>query len=190
METALINEAEKWVNKIYSNADHLIRTGYWVKKVYPGADEAMVIAAITHDVERAFPSGRKPPSPELKGAKWDDVVYNRWHGKRSSKFVGKFLEDHDAQENLIKKVTKLIIYHEEGGWEEADYLRDADSISFLEINPPFFISRIGKDLKRKEVKEKFDYMFRRIGSRKARELAASFYNKAIAELNKIGNQLY
>lgn len=184
MDTNLIKKTEKWVNRIYSNADHLIRTGYWIKRIYPIADEAMVIAAITHDIERAFPEGRTPPSPELKGAKWDDDVYNQWHGNRSAKYVREFLEKNCAPQDLIKKVVKLISHHESGGWKEADYLKDADSLSFLEINPALFISRIGKDLSRNEAKEKFNYMYRRIENKKAKALAAPFYKKALKELDE------
>lgn len=185
MDNNLIELTEKWIDDIYFNSDHLLRTGHWIKQLYPKADDALIIAATTHDVERAFPKGRKPPSPELKGARWDDLVYNRWHGKRSAKFVSNFLKKNGASKDLIDKVVRLIIYHEKGGWKEADYLRDADSISFLEINVPFFISRISKDLSKKEVGEKFDYMFRRISSKKAKELATPFYSKAITDLDKI-----
>lgn len=187
MNRNLIELAEKWVDDIYSNADHLLRTGYWIKQLYPKTDDALIIAAITHDVERAFPKGRKPPSPESKGVKWDDRAYSQWHEKRSAKFVGNFLKKNGAPKDLIDKVAKLIIYHEEGGWKEANYLRDADSISFLEINVPLFISRIPKYLSKKEVREKFDYMFRRIGNKEARKIAKPFYKKALVSLSELKN---
>lgn len=185
MRTALIKKAEEWINKIYFNADHLLRTGYWVEKIHPEADESLIIASITHDVERAFPGGRKPPSPELYGAQWDDPIYNSWHSKRSAKYVKEYLKKEGAGSELIDEVTKLISVHEKGGWKEADILRDADSVSFLEINVPMFISRIPNELRKSEVREKFDYMFKRIDGKKARELATPFYSKAITDLDKV-----
>lgn len=180
----LYQKTKIWVEKIYSNANHLVRTVYWVKKLSPKSSRALILAALTHDIERAFKEGSKPPIPETR--KWDDQTYNHWHSKRSAKFVKDFLEKENAKPELIKEILKLISYHEEGGWDEADLLRDADSLSFLEINVPFFISRIPKELNKKEVKEKFNYMFMRISSKKAKRIAKLFYKKAISDLNKVG----
>lgn len=33
---------------------HAFRTVFWMKKIYSQADEVMLIAAIAHDIERAF----------------------------------------------------------------------------------------------------------------------------------------
>ena len=184
MEKHLVAKVQKWVEGIYSNANHLVRTGYWVKKLYPQANESLVIAAISHDVERAFKEGRNPPSPEMKGAKWEDPAYDKWHSERSAKFVLEFLKKRGADPSLIKEVSELISHHEHGGWKEADFLRDADSLSFLEINVDMFISRIPNELTKDEVKEKFDYMYKRIGGRKAKKIAKPFYEMAIEKLNK------
>ena len=181
----LVRKAKIWVEKVYLNTDHLIRTGYWVKKIFPEASDSLLIAAITHDVERAFQKGRKPPSAELRGAVWDDHVYNSWHSKRSAKFVKACLRKEDARPILIKEVGELIEHHEEGGWNEADYLKDADSISFLEINVPMFINRIPDKLSKDEVKEKFVYMFERMTNKKAKEIAEPFYRKGLEKLQNI-----
>jgi hypothetical protein len=185
MSDALVDKAEAWVNKIYFNAEHLIRTGYWLRMLEPNANDALIIAAVTHDVERAFIKGRKSVSAELKGAKWDDHAHNEWHSKRSAKYVRSFLKKEGADKNLISEVSNLISHHEEGGWKEANTLRDADSISFLEINISFFISRIPKELSKEEVRDKFDYMFNRIGSKKAKKLAKPFYEKALIRLDEL-----
>ncbi len=179
----LYKKTKDWVEKIYFNANHLVRTSYWIKKLTPYPSEALLLAALTHDMERAFDKGRKPPSKEM--GDWDDPMYNQWHARRSAKFVSEFFKKEGADSALIKKVSNLIKYHEEGGSRETDLLKDADSISFLEINISFFISRIPKELNKKEVREKFNYMLKRIGSQKARELAKPFYEKAIAKLSKI-----
>lgn len=177
-----VKEVKKWVNEIYDNSDHLIRTSYWLKKLDSDVDLAVTIAAITHDIERAFPQNRKPPSPEWGGAKWDDEEYNLWHGRRSASFVEKFLREKEANKKLISKVKHLIVYHEIGGDRETELVRDADSISFLEINVPMFISMIPKRLTKREVKEKVDYMFKRISNREAKVLARPFYKKALTQL--------
>ena len=179
----LYQKTKAWVEKIYFNADHLIRTAYWIRELTPKPSEALLIAALTHDIERVFKEGRKPSVSKMR--KWDDQKENQWHSERSAKFVKDFLKKENTKTDLIEEVLRLINHHEEGGWDEADLLRDADSLSFLEINVPFFISRIPKELSKKEVKEKFNYMFMRIGSKKAREIAKPFYKKAMFDLNKV-----
>lgn len=182
---SLVNKVEKWVTEIYSNAEHLIRTGHWVKRLQPKADDALIIAAISHDIERAFQKGRKPPSSEWNGAKWDDPIYNKWHSSSSASYVSKFLRKKGASSELIRKVSDLIKQHETGGNQQSDILRDADSLSFLEINVPLFISRIPDQLTKDEVKEKFDYMYKRIGSDRAKRIAFPYYKKALATLSQV-----
>lgn len=184
-EEGLLKKIREWVKKIYFNANHLLRTEYWLLRLNPKADLVLRIAALTHDIERAFPQGRKPPSPEMTKADWGDSVYNLWHGKRSAKFIAGFLKKLKADQQLIKKVIPLVIYHELGGGNEADLVKDADSLSFLETNAPFFVSLVPTQMTKKEVKEKFDYMFNRISSKKAKKLAEPFYKKALNDLGRL-----
>ena len=181
----LIKRTESWVIGIYKNADHLIRTAYWVEYLKPDADDALIIAALTHDIERAFTEGRKPPISELSGQKWDDSVYNKWHGKRSAKFVKEYLQKENIQKEIIDRTCSLIKKHEFGGENDADLLRDADSISFLELITPLFISWIPKKMNREAVKAKLDYMYFRISGKKAKAIAQKFYDKGIADLERI-----
>lgn len=183
MNNDLIEKVEKWVEGIYSNADHLIRTGYWVRKLELSASDALIIAAITHDVERRFIEDRNPPVDEF-GSNWDNPVYKKWHSERSAKFVSNFLKKEGASKGLVNGVAKLISHHEDGGWNEADILRDADSLSFLEVNVDKFISWIPERVSKEGVKEKFDYMFNRIGDKKAKEFAKLLYRKALEKLVK------
>lgn len=180
----LLKQTEGWVKEIYSNFDHLARTVHWVKRLAPGASEALILAALTHDIERAFPKGRRPPSPDVGEVKWDDVTYQRWHQDRSAKFASNFLKKQKADPKLIKKVADLVRKHEEGGNEEANLLRDADSLSFLEVNSPLFLSWVPTKLSKEAVKGKLDYMFKRIEGGRAKVMAQKFYNKALLELHR------
>src|SRR5680860_1625205 len=56
---SLYQQAEKFVQESFlkssgKKSKHSERTVFWMKKNYPKADEAMLIAAIAHDIERAF----------------------------------------------------------------------------------------------------------------------------------------
>ncbi len=49
----------EWVKESFGEdkMPHFDRTVYWVEQLKPGADEAFRIAAIAHDIERAFRIG-------------------------------------------------------------------------------------------------------------------------------------
>jgi len=179
----LFEKTKEWI-KIYSNADHLIQTAYWVKELDPEASDALVLAALTHDIERAFKENRNPPAPEFEG-KWDDPIYNEWHSGRSAKFTEEFLKEKGTSEELIKRTTDLVKLHETGGTPEADLLKDADSLSFLEVNTPLFISMIPEKITKDDVRAKLDFMLNRITSEKAKTIAKQLYDKAILELDRV-----
>jgi len=185
MNKGLIEKVKKWVEENYENADHLLRTGYWVKKLDAKASDALYIAAITHDIERAFKKNRKPPVTEFADTDWSNQEYDKWHSERSAEFVSQFLKKEGAGKDLIDKTAKLVSHHEHGGWREADILRDADSLSFLEVNVDMFISWIPERLSKENVKEKFDYMYKRIGTEKAKEFAKPLYERAVNKLNEV-----
>lgn len=180
----IVKVVKKWVEESYQNAEHLLRTGYWLKKLDPKADLASVVAAITHNIERAFQKDRKPPVRVF--GKGDDKTYSVWHGKRSADFVVRFLKKKRIKDReFLDKVKRLIISHESGGDREQNLIRDADSLSFLEINALFFLSRIPQELSKQEVKEKFDYMYQRVNSNKVKEMVKPFYEKALADLKEL-----
>ncbi len=143
------------------------------------------IAALTHDIERAFPEGRKPPTPEMAWAKWDDPINNKWHGERSASFTVQELGKLGVKDTITNKVKFLIEFHEFGGDPERDLIKDADSLSFLEINVPLFVSWVPERMSKEEVRKKFDFMFNRISSPKAKKLAKPLYEKAVRELEKL-----
>lgn len=180
----LLQEVRKWVEDNYFNANHLVRSVHWVKKLDPKADEATIIAALTHDMERAFPG---PNEVKFLTGYTDEEYLElcRRHSLRSAKIVGNFLKEKGAKSKLINKVKELIKQHEFGGAYEQDLIKDADSISFLEANAPIFISFIPEKRTKEEVRKKFDWMFNRISLPKAKRLAKPFYEKAVAELEKV-----
>ena len=78
----------------------------------------------------------------------------------------------------------LISRHEEGGNEDQNLLKDADSVSFFENNLSIFFRKAeveGKD----KIKHKFNWMYNRITSVKAKQYAKRDYEKALKELDKV-----
>ena len=84
MESAFVEKARRWVVENYPyNRDHLIRALEWLDRLSPGVDEAVRLAALTHDMERAFPG---PDSPAMHSLA--DPVYERLHSERSARIAG------------------------------------------------------------------------------------------------------
>lgn len=181
------NQIVNYINSIFIGSwkdgelRHFERTVYWLKILKPDADEAMLIAAYGHDSERAF---RAKDYDKIKKSQegFRSKKHMLHHQETGAKIVSDFLEKNSAPQNIIAKVRRLISYHEEGGDEETDILKDADTISFFENNIPHFISVKVKEVGREKVKKKFKWMFDRITHVKAKEIAKPFFEKAIKEL--------
>lgn len=181
-ESSLHARATEWVTRNYSNADHLLKTEEWLLRLQPTASEALRLAALTHDMERAFPG---PDSPKAQSGV--DHVYIRAHSERSVRIVGAFLREQGAAEPLVAEVLGLIRVHEYGGWPEANQLQAADSLSFLEVNITRFLQSIPRDddgSRREQVRAKFDWMYERIQIPEARQLATQHYQEALERLER------
>ncbi len=176
-EDALHARVTEWVTQNYSNAEHLMQAETWLLRLQPEAPQALRLAALTHDMERAFPG---PDSPTAKSGGIDHDYYHA-HSERSATIVGKFLREQEVAESFIEGVTALIRVHEYGGWPEANLLQAADSLSFLQVNVPLFLRSIPKDddgSKREDVRIKFAWMYERIQVPEACELAAPLHKAA------------
>lgn len=165
---------------------HFSRTVYWMKILRPDAYEAMQIAAMAHDIERAFRlpdvAGRKR---ELKGKfTFNDPGYIGPHQERGGEIIEKFLRENGADEIMIAKCKGLIAKHEEGGDEDQNLLKDADSISFFENNIATTITNNVSEVGRESVKGKIDWMYNRITSEKAKELCKGWYEAAVKKLEE------
>src|SRR6266704_3100506 len=73
----------EWVRPHYDHV-HLFHTVSWLLTIEPDASEPLLVAALTHDMERIYPGGTQPD--KAAGA-WDDVEYNRMHSRRSAEIV-------------------------------------------------------------------------------------------------------
>ena len=158
------------------------RTVFWMKKIYPKADEAMLISAIAHDIERAF---RKKELDWIKNSRkgFLDKKHIARHQRKSAQIIADFLARKEADKKLIEKIKSLIRNHEFGGTKEWNVLKDADSISFFENNADHFIDKFSAKVGKHKVAEKFDWMFKRIDSEKAKRITRPWYEKAIKKLD-------
>ncbi len=123
----LLQRATAWMAELHPHFRHMQRTLEWAVEIDPQASEAVRIAAVTHDAERAYPEGDWDSA-----VSWNDPEYNRWHQERCAQIVAAWLHEQDAPADLTAEVERLVLVHEEGGFPEADVVQAADSLSFLE----------------------------------------------------------
>ena len=178
-ESPLVQKARSWVVDNYPyNRDHLLRALEWVDRLAPDAREAVRLATLTHDMERAFPG---PDSPVMSSL--DDPVYERLHSERSARIVTTWLKANGADEDLIRDVEELVLAHETGGSDEADLVQAADRLSFLETNIDLFLGfvRSGR-FSIDDVRTKFEHSYDRIRVPDAKALALPLFKDADARL--------
>ena len=163
---------------------HLIRTLHWLEKLKPDADEALRIAAISHDIERAF---RRKDVKEIikKPEGLTSKIYFKKHEIRGAKIIADYLEIQGAEKKLINRVKMLVSRHEQGGNDDQNLLKDADSIGFFEIYANSeLISKMVSYIGKKEAKRKIDFMYDRITSDEAKRITKKWYDKMIVDLEK------
>ena len=132
------SEIERIISKseIPEDSRHSKNTRAWVLKLKPEADIALQIAALGHDIERSM--------KELKIKRENYTDYNEFkmaHARNSAKVLDDLLSKYDLNETIRYKISHLVSHHEFGGYPEANILKDADSISYFDVNLPFYFQR-------------------------------------------------
>jgi hypothetical protein len=183
MET-LRDRAREWVRTNYQQgAQHLLQTEAWLQRLKPGASEALLLAALTHDMERAFPGPDSPSLDPKQGV--DNPIYNIAHSERSARFVSAYLREQGASDEFIEQVARLIRAHEYGGDNDENFVQAADSLSFLEVNVDVFLGWMNASDEKwnaDAVRAKFTWMYERIQVPQARTLARPMYQEAMRKL--------
>jgi hypothetical protein len=147
----------------------------WVCILRPDADEALKIAALSHDIDRAVTGITEKDLKDF--SKLNE--FKKEHSLRSAQFIGEILLKHQYPQQIIEKVKHLVGNHEFGGDEDTDVLTDADSIAYFDYNIPSYLKRNGKE----RTKEKINFMYNRLSER-AQQLVReiSYSDGEIAEL--------
>jgi len=115
---------------------HSINTLEWLLKIDPNADEALIIAALGHDIDRAIIEG--------KIMRADFSNYNDFkqaHARNSARILEDIMIEFEVDQNIISDVRILVQNHEIGGNDRTDMLKDADSISYFDTNLPLYFAR-------------------------------------------------
>ena len=169
-------QAIEWVEPYYDSI-HLRHTAKWLVRLDPYASEPLLIAALTHDVERMFPGGTQP---DKRAGAWDDVEYNTRHAQRSAVIVGDWLREQGLPPEFVDAAVPPILEHEFGGSPEGNLIQAADSLSFLDVNAGL-VARwvVGGETSLEYGIRKLDWAYERIQRADARELARPLYEAAV-----------
>jgi hypothetical protein len=177
---ALVERAKVWVVAVHPHARHLHRTLDWLLVLQPGASEALQLAAVLHDIERAFEPDDVPPDSTDPASS----TYTAWHQERSARVSADWLEEQQAPPEIVDEVRRLVRVHEDGGDPDADLLQAADSIAFLEIQVDLFLGMVRDGrLSRAAAERKFRWMCDRVRVPRARQIAAPALASALARLD-------
>ncbi len=175
-----INSVKKKIDQIIKKSSvpedyvHSENTLDWLLKLKPNADEGLKIAALSHDIERAI--------EKRKVRRKDYIDYDAFkdaHALNSAMILAEIMQECNLSKKMIDEVYFLVSHHETGGTKLVDILKDADSISFFDVNLPLYFAR--NDLK--ETKRRCLWGYQRL-SDKGKSIVAGF-NYQNKELNAL-----
>ena len=188
IENQRFEELKKRIEEIISKSTveedpgHSVLTLKWVLKLKPDANEALKIAALAHDIDRAVNGTMDEASPQGL-SEMEKAVQ---HAERSANITCELMEKLGYGEKTTRRVRHLIESHIKGGDEDANILVSADSLSFFEHNIYYYIKAKGRE----KTKDKIKWMLNKMPD-KARKLAleirfrdneiALLFNEAVAE---------
>lgn len=179
-----IEKAKKTITSIVSQSSvpedpvHSNNTLQWLLRLKPDADEALQIAALGHDIERAL---------EHRKVRRDDFEdYDRFkaaHARNSAEILREImLQCRIEDEMLLEQVYDLVCRHEVGGDDRCDLLKDADCLSYFEVNLPYYFRRNGWE----ETKRRSLWGYRRLSEAMKHVVAKmTFENKDLKKLMEI-----
>ncbi len=117
---------------------HADNTVEWLLRLDPGADAALRLAALAHDIERATPD-------RLQRHQFDDYdAFKAAHARRGARLLSEILATCGVEAATAAEACRLVERHEFGGDPRADLLREADSLSYFDVNLPLYLQREGE----------------------------------------------
>ena len=120
---------------------HSKNTLQWLLRLKPEADEGLQIAALGHDIERAIEE-RKVKRQDFE----DYDSFKQTHAQNSAGILRELMLDNGVNDaRFIDDVYSLVCRHEVGGDPRSDVLRDADSLSYFDVNLPHYYQRNGRE---------------------------------------------
>ncbi len=126
---------------VLEDSMHSKNTLQWLLRLKPDADQGLQIAALGHDIERAIEE-RKVKREDFK----DYDAFKHAHARNSASILRELmLENGNSDPEFVGDVYTLVCRHEAGGDPRSNTLRDADSLSYFDVNLPHYYQRNGRE---------------------------------------------
>jgi len=117
---------------------HADNTLEWLLRLQPDAGDALQLAALAHDIERAI------EETKVRRADFDDyVAFKATHARNSVVMLRPILIACGVEHHIVDETCRLVEVHEVGGDPGSDLLKDADSISYFDVNLTVYFKREG-----------------------------------------------
>lgn len=129
--STLCEDAKRWVGAHPCPAFPR-RTLDWLESLEPAASEPQRLAALTLDMDRAFPAA---DSGWVEARDWALDGYRRWRTDRAAIILAAWLDGRQADQDLCRRSVELVRAQDHGDAEEAAQLRSARALAFLETMP-------------------------------------------------------
>ncbi|MCP4167909.1 MAG: DUF4202 domain-containing protein, partial [Chloroflexi bacterium] len=135
---------------------HAENTLEWLLKLDHAADQALKIAALAHDIDRAV------EVQKVRRADFTDYdAFKAAHARNGAAILREILDRCGVAKSVADEACRLVGLHEAGGDPRSDLLKDADSISFFEVNMPLSYQREGWE----ETRRRCSWGYRRLSGR-------------------------
>jgi len=147
-------------SQVPEDSRHADNTLEWLLRLEPHADDALRLAALGHDIDRAI------EELKVKRADFDDYdAFKAAHAGNGAEILRSILTECGVERHIVDEACRLVVVHEVGGDFRSDLLKDADSISYFDVNLPFYYRREGWN----EAKRRSSWGYRRL-SPEAKEI--------------------
>ena len=117
---------------------HADNTLEWLLCLEPDAGDALQLAALAHDIDRAI------EEIKVKQADFDDYdAFKAAHARNGAELLRPILNACGVAGDIVDEACRLVEVHEVGGDPRSDLLKDADSISYFDVNLLLYYQREG-----------------------------------------------
>jgi hypothetical protein len=157
-----INYAKEKIRAVISGSQvpedprHADNTLEWLLRLESDASVALQLAALAHDIDRAI------EEIKVRRTNFDDYnAFKAAHAQHGAELLRPILSACGVARDIADEACRLVTAHEVGGDPDADLLKDADSISYFDVNLPPYYQREGWA----ETKRRSLWGYRRLSAR-------------------------
>jgi len=142
-------------SKVPEDPRHAENTLEWLLTLNPEADQALQIAALAHDIDRAV------ENQKVRRSDYDDYdAFKAAHARNGARMLREIMEKCGVEGSMTEEACRVVTLHEVGGDPRSDLIKDADSVSYFKVNMPLYYQREGWE----ETKRRCIWGYRRLST--------------------------